>query len=58
MTVREAQRLMGARRDPARRAALPVVSRVAASIPANFNASQAWPQCTGVISHIRECVGG
>jgi cathepsin B len=54
MTVREAQRLMGARRDPARRAALPVVSYVAASIPAHFNATQAWPQCAGVIGHIRD----
>ena len=53
MTLGEAKRLMGAKRDPKRRAALPVVDRVAA-VPATFNATDAWPQCAAVIGHIRD----
>ena len=53
MTLGEAKRLMGAKRDPKRRAALPVMDRVSA-VPATFNATEAWPQCASVIGHIRD----
>ena len=55
MTLREAQRLMGSKRDPVRRAALPVSDiTVPSALPSIFNATKAWPQCANVIGHIRD----
>ena len=55
MTLAQAKRLMGTKRDPKRRAALPVSTEPApAAIPAHFNGTQAFPQCAGVIGHIRD----
>jgi len=55
MSLAEAKRLMGARRDPARRAALPRSTlALPTAIPASFNATAAWPACAGVIGHIRD----
>lgn len=55
MTLREAQRLLGAKRDPVRRAALPVSDiSVPSALPTIFNATKAWPQCANVIGHIRD----
>ncbi len=56
MTVRQAMRLMGTKRDPKRRASIPISreSVDASAIPATFNGTSAWPQCADVIGHIRD----
>jgi cathepsin B len=55
MTLREAKRLMGSKRDPVRRAALPVSDIVVpAALPTIFNATKTWPHCANVIGHIRD----
>jgi cathepsin B len=57
MTLEEAKRFMGTRRDPKRRAALPLSTLKplsAAAIPTNFNATSAFPQCASTIGHIRD----
>ena len=54
MTLGQAKRLMGTKRDPARRAALPVSNIVPGAIPKSFNSTENWPQCADVIGHIRD----
>lgn len=56
MTLAQAARLLGAKRSAERRAALPesTIRVDAAAIPASFNASANWPQCSSVIGHIRD----
>jgi len=53
MTLGQAKSLMGALRDPVRRAKLPVVLEESA-VPATFNSTSHWPQCGGVIGHARD----
>ena len=55
MTLAQARVFMGAKRDAARRAALPVSDLpTAAAIPANFNSTSVGPQCASGIGHIRD----
>lgn len=54
-TLDEVRSLMGAKRDPKRRAALRLSTiEPLAAPPATFNSTQAWPQCASVIGHIRD----
>jgi cathepsin B len=58
MSLGEAKRFMGAKRDPTRRAAMATVDVPASfdssALPATFNATAAFPYCSSVIGHIRD----
>ncbi len=51
----QAKRLMGAKFDPARHAAAVKHDIVVPdAIPTSFNSTENWPDCAGVIGHIRD----